>query len=777
MLNSRNKKIAILSAVAISILILGLFQNIKIAYAQNYEETMTLSQNFSIDEFSENEGVMENITSIDIDLGSSRWNVTDIELNFTNIKLERQTKSIEDSQAGWQYKTILKTHPNFYYAGLGVEMYLPEPTLIYGVYIYGYKQDTTEPVYIQIRDYDGATNKPVDSFLYSQLLNISLVPKWYFQNFSTPLPLSAGRYYLVLFNQFYGDTSAAHFWGYTNSPNNSSLHTAEYYTQAPIYWTNVQQGHPFLYKLLQKVNKSYYPEDIEMAVTVNDNSYNITNGNEIGSGNVSISTNYSPNTNIFHIPITNNISAKLNFSLDYRIYLNNSLFVDGNVLIRENSLYHPWTLSFYLERSDGNYTVKFSYPNSWTILSILRNDISLTDGVDFINNTVDKAIYIFNKTIPYENVPWEIIAESPNIPINFNGPDPEITAGSESISGVTSPLNGNYTYLLYAGAYEKYRNSTFYTGGVLSFSYIIPSTGPNGDWTAVIYWNNGTDAGVASSDFTVTGGVTIISGGGGGGGGGGGTTVTGLDPLVVYTISSIIIIGVVAGLTSYQVAKKIKKNRELELKKLHSKFIDILSLNYLLVIDKKTGLNVYEQFFAGKVIDASLISGFLEAIRNFGIELTGTYSQSQTVKLEYQESKILMSEFKDFRIVLVMAENPSDDFLNSITTLSYDVDRNFGELIQNFKGDTTQFKGISQCVEKNFNVSFIAPLTIGDVGDIKLKDAEIAMINKAKAIMKQNNLNFFFTSFLLPEQTYDPKKTRTVFDLIEKKIFVPTKIT
>ena len=64
------------------------------------------------------------------------------------------------------------------------------------------------------------------------------------------------------------------------------------------------------------------------------------------------------------------------------------------------------------------------------------------------------------------------------------------------------------------------------------------------------------------------------------------------------------------------------------------------------------------------MIDASLISVFFEAIRNFGIELTGTYTQSQTVKLEYQNSKIIMTEFKDFRIIFVMTENPSDEIKN-----------------------------------------------------------------------------------------------------------------
>ena len=133
-----------------------------------------------------------------------------------------------------------------------------------------------------------------------------------------------------------------------------------------------------------------------------------------------------------------------------------------------------------------------------------------------------------------------------------------------------------------------------------------------------------------------------------------------------------------------------------------------------------------------------------------------------------------MTEFKEFRIIFVMTENPSDDFLITINQLSKDIDDNFGALMQNFKGDTTKFRDISKLVDKNLNTSFIAPLQVIDVSNMELKDDELAIINKAKSIMKQNNLNYFFTSFLLPEQSYDPKKTRTIFNLIEKKIFVPT---
>jgi len=40
--------------------------------------------------------------------------------------------------------------------------------------------------------------------------------------------------------------------------------------------------------------------------------------------------------------------------------------------------------------------------------------------------------------------------------------------------------------------------------------------------------------------------------------------------------------------------------------------------------------------------------------------------------------------------------------------------------------------------------------------------------------MKQNNLSHFFTSFLMDQQKYEPKRIEAILNLIEKGIFQPT---
>ena len=228
-----------------------------------------------------------------------------------------------------------------------------------------------------------------------------------------------------------------------------------------------------------------------------------------------------------------------------------------------------------------------------------------------------------------------------------------------------------------------------------------------------------------------------------------------------------------ASFTSYKLIKRSKKHHEEFRRKIYNKYMDVLNLDYFIIIEKRTGLPIYEQVLASKDIGSSLITGFLEAIRTFGIELTGANEQSQTIKLEYQQSKIIMSEFKNFRILLIMKENPSQDFLDSIKTLSYDVDTIYGDQIATFTGNISGFENVKELLDKHLETSLIYPLKVETQG-IKVNSEEKSLINRAESVMKKRNADYFFVSQLLStKKGFQVKDAETILKLIEKKIFQP----
>ena len=202
--------------------------------------------------------------------------------------------------------------------------------------------------------------------------------------------------------------------------------------------------------------------------------------------------------------------------------------------------------------------------------------------------------------------------------------------------------------------------------------------------------------------------------------------------------------------------------------------MDALNLEYLMVTDKKSGLNLYEQNFAGKSIDGTLISGFLQAIHSFGIELIKVEDKSQTIKLEYKDSIILMSEFVNLRLILIMKEKPSRFLLYSIEELVYEIYKQYGKLIDDFRGDVKPFGGIEELFKQYLNISFIYPLKLAKIENlekIRINQNERFLINAAKAIMTKNKEDHFYLKSIFTEKTCNPKDIESVLSLIDKKIF------
>ncbi|MFX1233206.1 MAG: hypothetical protein ACFFBY_01500, partial [Promethearchaeota archaeon] len=201
------------------------------------------------------------------------------------------------------------------------------------------------------------------------------------------------------------------------------------------------------------------------------------------------------------------------------------------------------------------------------------------------------------------------------------------------------------------------------------------------------------------------------------------------------------------------------------------KCVDILNLNYLIVTDIRSGIDIYSQSFGEQKGDSTLISGFLQAVRAFGSEVAK--DKDKTVKIQYKNSILLMTEFVNVRIILNMKAEPSVDFHYAVESLAYDVYKNYGKMIDEFHGNVKDFKGIKELVEEHLNVSFIYPLKIEMPDNVRLNSAEREMVEKAKKLMEDYGLDHIYALYLLPENECSPKDAQTVLNLIKKGVFVP----
>ena len=732
------------------VLLLGLNLPPNNANAQSAEDSLTIPINFSMLEFGERYGTNENVGSIDIEIPSSSWSFTEIQLNFTDIKLDRETKTIEVQQYGF-YGHIYRKSPALKRYGLGVQINLTEAIIVYGLYMYGYKSsETTELIDVQLRGYDNLNNKPNSTIYSSFNFNVSLIPGWYLQNFPDPISLSRGNYFLVLNGSNVRSYSTHYYWAYNDfDPTYPNLHSSEYISQ----WVNGVQNSPYLYKLIQKVNRSYSPEEINMTARLNGGDYQISNSILPGSGNLNISgIDYSPSEAFIKIYIENNLSIDILFNVSYHIKLIKNLNSNGNVKIQENRD-NLWTLNPVVVRYFSYYSIKFNYHESWTSIRVNRDGIDITSQI-LINN-LDHFIFIPNNTIR-TGADWLISANSSKTSFTLDVDRTEFLAGQELKFFISEPLlNGNYTFILNDPFHDKiYTSNKTMPSESNSFTYIIPSSALDGDYLAYIYWFNGTNTGVTTQIFVITLPFAI-------------------DWFLVVSASLVIGLTSAVSASSYVLIRKSKIKNSARKEAIISRCIDILNLNYVLIIEKQSSLNVYDQIFIEKKINTVLLAGFLEAIRTFGIELTGSKDHSQIIKLDYHNSKILMAEFKNFRLILIMKDLPSESFYDSISALSLEIEEKYGSYLESFNGDLEPFKTIEELIKKHLGTAFLSPLKVVETDKTTISANERAIINKAINLMKKNKKKYCFTTQLMQDKGYNSKDIETIFSLIDKKIFQP----
>ena len=757
----KTKKINIIGLVSIALFIfLSLFSRIDMITANGIGPSQRFNTNFVLIEYSKFNETDQNVSSFNITLPSSSWSIQDIELNFTNIQFAIENNTIEDKQYGNSYWINNQNEPKKLLC-VGVQIQLNISTIIYGVYIYANMSDTTsETIQVQLRGYDYVHDTPNNTIYSSTNINVSTTAGWYFQNFSTDgISLPIGNYFLVLNGTNISFTDTDYFWYYNDfDPKNPNLNVS-IYKDPP--WPDGVPGNVPLYKLVQRVNPPLYPEEINMTVEIDDQIYNISNGMNNGEGYLEkIVVDFSPNSDNYQISVYNDASESLSFNVIFFVTLTND-FLSPSSVVAQLGTTNKWSVKPTIVRQPTNYSVLFKYPNSWENINVLKDEVNIT--LDVIHDTIEHQIIILNDSIS-DGANWEIVADSTNVEFSLNIQRTEYILGQEIHFSLISPiLSGTYTFILLDSAGILVQNQTITYPSETVFSYNLSLTDLDGTYTAYVFWfsDGETNAGVQSQEFLISLNQPTPT-----------PTPTPEFPLLL--IIFIVILGVVVlGLVSYIAYKRINSYQRNKLEKFLSQCTDISNINDIIVIDAKSGIDIFSQSLGGRKLDPSLISGFLQAISNFGTQMSEAAKESRTLNIAYKDSIVMQTEFVNLKLIITLKENPSPNFKFIMEDLAYDIYKQYGDEIDKFAGILKPFRNMNVLIEKHLNVSFLYPLTIVKNPKYKLSMSEKEMVTKARTFMKENNFNYFYSLYLMPENACTPKDYQTIFNLIEKGIFQP----
>jgi hypothetical protein len=752
---------SLIRKISLILCILSLFLiliPIKITKSNEDDLSLITPVRFQFSEDSTTEGFYNNSNYVDVNLPSAGWEVKDIELNFSKIEFEPEIKNIEGDSYHDTYKRVYNKNPAHHLFGLAVQMVFNTPTLLYGLYLYGYNLSHPGIPQLQIRGFDALENKPNADLYLSTDLSFNSTPGWQLQNFSSPIFLYPGNYSLVIdgtsLPSYAIINEAGFYWAYNSiDPINSQLYVSEYNSSE---WIAGSSGAPFLHKLIQKFNTSIYPEEINMTAELDGKSYHVLNGNTHGKGYLKRQNiNFKANKNKVLIEVKNNSTNQLKFDFNYKFTIFNHFAAPGLLRSKINES-NEWSITPNFIKLSDDQQIHFTYPSSWSNLKVYKNQQDVSTNVIFYS--LNHSITI-PSTLIENGAQWEVLANSPIVNFNLTVPKTDFDVGQELRFSVSKVLPGNYTWVLLDPiGLEKYRTVRQIPSDSKLFTYEIPSHSLEGVYKAYILWNNETDAGMVSQSFFISKSAT---------------TNPGQDFSFFYILGFIIAGAVIIGGSSYVTIRKVESKRKDKLQRILEQCNDIMNVRHIIVLDIKTGIDLYSKSFEKKELEPTLISGFLHAIHNFGVEVIAGAKNSKTVKVEYKDSIIIMTEFINLRLIIIMNQHPSENFFYSIESLAYHIYKYYGKLIDNFKGNLKPFRGMGKLVESDLNISLLYPLTISLKKDMKLTQDEKDMVKKAKKFMNENNFPYFYFLYLIPENACKPRDYQVTLQLIKKGIFVP----
>ncbi|MFX1427936.1 MAG: hypothetical protein ACFFBE_15890, partial [Promethearchaeota archaeon] len=244
------------------------------------------------------------------------------------------------------------------------------------------------------------------------------------------------------------------------------------------------------------------------------------------------------------------------------------------------------------------------------------------------------------------------------------------------------------------------------------------------------------------------------------------------------------IIGGIAAAVAFVSIRSVRHSRQRRIWAGEAKILDdLLKIAYIMIIEKNSGVSIYDKQISLEGIDTDLISGFLQAISQFRTEIKkGAISteKGQGFEMDYYDFKIIITDGDYVRVALILDGTPSEQLKESQIAFTQSFERRYESSLKAFKGDITMFRAADDLIEKYFNVTFVYPLQLGKhYGVIKLKGLEKDLTEVAEQIQKERK--FFFVSSLLNFGLAGRKASRdeiisTIISLKRKGMIIPAEI-
>lgn len=233
-----------------------------------------------------------------------------------------------------------------------------------------------------------------------------------------------------------------------------------------------------------------------------------------------------------------------------------------------------------------------------------------------------------------------------------------------------------------------------------------------------------------------------------------------------------------------------ERDLKVEQEQIWQKFLNVLNIKHILIMDKESGLTLLNYAVSGVDIDANLLSGFIQANISFSESenvvnhKNNTFFEFQFYEFQYRNFNILLKDGSIVRICFILDSKASKELKkNMFQFLEMFETRYHDELLQFRETGRIDFEEMIEDIVESFNIHLVFPMTIAhsippyELEYIKQNLIQKAIFNLAKELL--NSKPFFFINNMLHRlkkivQIEDSIVLFNIFQLLEKKIIIPT---
>jgi len=236
----------------------------------------------------------------------------------------------------------------------------------------------------------------------------------------------------------------------------------------------------------------------------------------------------------------------------------------------------------------------------------------------------------------------------------------------------------------------------------------------------------------------------------------------------------------------------VDKQLKLERETIWKKFLDVLNIKHILLIDKRSGLTVLNNAVSGIDIDANLLSGFIQA--NITFSESSEVSNKNIPSIEYQfyefqykKFNILLKDGEIIRVCLILDHKASIKLRNQVFQFLEDFEPQFKEELIAFreKGVYFEFREMIDYIVEYFNINLMYPMTLThsippyELEKVKKNLVQKAIYNLAKEMLAIKPFFFINNMLIRLKKIADIEDEIILYELyqlLERKIISPTPI-